>query len=85
MMPPDDPEVEPSEPELRLADLAMLIALKLEAGEPIDAGLNAERDPRCTDPIRRLLPTLHDLVAFGRAVNRQQRPGSTEFKPEADT
>ncbi|MHC5537047.1 hypothetical protein ACYOEI_02275, partial [Singulisphaera rosea] len=42
------------------------ITRRLQSGESVEADAFATLDPELADPIRELLPTLHDLIELGR-------------------
>ena len=86
-----DPNVNPlltTESERLLAEVTVQITDLLEAGEPVDLEFYAERYPTCVGSIRRLLPTLHELIAFGRSFRPsdevEKRYGIHRGLPEAD-
>ncbi|WP_165232980.1 hypothetical protein [Aquisphaera insulae] len=81
MMQRDGPAPDPGAAETRLADVAMLISERLDAGEAVDLDSVAERYPDCAQPIRQLLPTLQDLCTFGRIAASPGAPGLPGGKP----
>jgi hypothetical protein len=54
-------------------ELTEQIADRLQAGDEVDVRDYVRRYPQWADAILKLLPTMHDLVAYGRAVDRQRR------------
>ncbi len=83
MTDPEEAIAAPGGPDGRLAELTLQIAERLQAGEAVDAEEYAGCDAACVGPIRRLLPTLRDLVAYGRAVNRRRRRDRERSQREA--
>jgi hypothetical protein len=54
-------------------ELTEQIADRLQAEDEIDVLDYVSRYPQWADAILKLLPTMHDLVAYGRAVDRERR------------
>ena len=71
-----------AEPDPTLLALTEQITAKLQAGERVNIAEYVNRYPQWAGPLRRLLPTMCDLVNFGRAVNRDRRPGPRPVVPE---
>jgi hypothetical protein len=69
-----------NEPDPVFLDLTEQITERLQAGEAVDAGDYIRSYPQWAGAIRKLLPTMHDLVAYGQSVDRQRRqhPGNPD-------
>ena len=63
------------DPDPALLDLTDQITERLLTGDPVNLAEYANRYPQWAGTIRRLLPTMCDLVNFGRAVDRDRRRG----------
>jgi hypothetical protein len=50
-------------------ELAEQIAERLQSGEEVDAGDYVNQYPQWAGAIRKLLPTMHDLIDYSRAIN----------------
>ncbi len=57
----------------RLSELTEDITRRLQSGEPFDADAYLALHPDWADSLRELLPTLHDLVEFGKPLSRDRR------------
>lgn len=67
-----------AEPDPALAELAEEITRRLQSGEAVEADAFATLHPELADPIRELLPTMHDLMELGRLetpASEGTRPG----------
>jgi hypothetical protein len=62
-----------SEPDPMLLELADQISQRIQAGESVDADEYFRRYPRCAGAIGRLLPTIRELVDYGRVIARERR------------
>jgi eukaryotic-like serine/threonine-protein kinase len=54
-------------------ELTERITDRLQAGDEIDVRDYVRRYPQWAGAILKLLPTVHDLVDYGRSVDREQR------------
>jgi hypothetical protein len=61
-----------AEPDAAFLDLTDQVTERLQAGEPVDAADLVDRYPQWAGAIRELLPTINDLVNYGRAVDRDR-------------
>ena len=59
-------------------ELTEQITDRLQAGEEVNVRDYVKRYPQWAGAILKLLPTMHNLVDFGRAVNRNRRLGRTK-------
>jgi hypothetical protein len=62
-----------NDPDPVLLELTEQITRRLQAGERVDAGDVVLRYPQWAGEIRKLLPTMHDLVDYARAVDRKHK------------
>jgi hypothetical protein len=62
-----------AEPDAAFLDLTDQVTERLQAGEPVDAANLVDRYPQWAGAIRKLLPTMHDLVDYGRAIDRKRK------------
>ncbi len=74
------------EPDCLLVELTEQIAERLQAGEPVKANDYLDRYPQWADTIREILPTMTDLVAYGRTaeVDRVRRQEPSAENPADD-
>jgi hypothetical protein len=63
------------DPDPALVELTELITQRLQAGDPVDAADFVKRHPQWAGAIRKLLPTINDLVYYGCAVVRGRAHG----------
>jgi hypothetical protein len=63
-----------SESDSVFLELADQITERIQAGESVDAGEYFRRYPRWAGAIGRLLPTIHELVDYGRVIARERQP-----------
>jgi len=70
-----------SEPDPALVELTEQITDRLQAGEEVDARDYVRRYPQWAGAILKLLPTMHDLVDYGRAVDRDRPRGHQSVSP----
>lgn len=62
-----------SDPDPVLLELADQITQRIQAGESVDAGEYSSRYPQWAGAIGKLLPTIHELVDYGRVIARERR------------
>jgi hypothetical protein len=62
-----------NDPDPVFLELAEQVTQRLQAGEPVDAGDYFRSYPQWAGAIRKLLPTLHDLADYGRAIDRKRK------------
>ena len=60
------------EPDPAFLELTEQITERLQAGDEIDVRDYVRRYPQWAGAICKLLPTMHDLVDYGRAVDRDR-------------
>jgi len=70
-----------NEPDPVLLELTEQITERLQAGEPVDAADYLRRYPQWAGAIRKLLPTMHDLVDYGRAVDGVRKRRQHQVNP----
>jgi hypothetical protein len=66
-----DPEIDArpdGDPNLNLADLAELLARRIQAGEQVEVEDYVRRYPGWAKAIRKLMPAIRDLDALGRTM-----------------
>jgi hypothetical protein len=63
------------DPDPALVELTELITQRLQAGDPVDAADFVKHHPQWAGAIRKLLPTINDLVDYGSAVVRDRAHG----------
>jgi hypothetical protein len=61
-----------NDPDPVFLELAEQVTRRLQAGELVDAGDYVRSYPQWAGTIRKLLPTMHDLVDYARAVDRDR-------------
>jgi hypothetical protein len=70
------------EPNPLLLELTEEIAERLQAGEAVDAADYVRHHPEWAGAIRGLLPTMHDLVAYGRHAGHHRGRGPHRDNPD---
>jgi hypothetical protein len=65
--------------DLVFLELTDQISQRLQAGDPVDAADYVDRYPHWADAIRKLLPTMIDLVEYGRAIGRESPNGQEQI------
>lgn len=60
----------------RLDELTDEITRRLQAGEAFDADAYCAQYAEWAEPVRDLLPTMHDLIELGRTVALLRRAGA---------
>jgi hypothetical protein len=70
-----------NDPEPDFLDLTEQITQRLQAGELVHAGDYARSYPQWAGAIGRLLPTILDLVYYGRTVARDRSTSNLTFAP----
>jgi hypothetical protein len=71
-----DPEIDArpdGDPNLNLADLADLLARRIQAGEQVEVEDYIRRYPGWDEAIRKLMPAIRDLAALGRTMAGDSR------------
>jgi hypothetical protein len=71
-----DPEIDDGadgDPNLNLAALAELLAHRIQSGEQVEVEDYARRYPAWAEAIRKLMPAIRDLAAFGRTMTGDPR------------
>jgi hypothetical protein len=74
-----------NDPDPILLELTDQITERLQAGEPVDAADYVEHYPQWAGAIGKLLPTMNELVDYGRAVDRGRRRGKHQVNPNDAT
>ncbi len=82
MIDPDDVVPAGVEPDPAFLELTDQITERLQAGDEVDARDYLRRYPEWAGAIRKLLPTMNDLVDYGRAVDRDRRRGQRQIDAE---
>ena len=74
---------EPDRPS-NLSELTEDITRRLQSGEPFDAEAYLALHPEWADSIRDLLPTLHDLIEYGKSLTRDRRNDTSSPAPRKE-
>jgi hypothetical protein len=72
-----------SDPDPALVELTEQITDRLQAGDEIDVQDYVRRYPQWAVAILKLLPTMHDLVDYGRSVDRDRWHRRQRVSPNA--